>query len=118
MPHYIHRPIFQTASQLLSSAALSDTYEMLKDGFFFWAGLKADGNITETVTVEFDSLDGATYDIILKTQNLSSATDFAYIPGAPIFLRKGDKIKITCTKATATETVYSTICVQEVPTHE
>ena len=85
-PPYVNKPIAQTASQLLSSAALSDTYEMTKDGWFHWAGLEANGAITETATVVFDSLDGATYDIILKTTNISADTSFLYNPTKPIRL--------------------------------
>lgn len=117
MHGYINTPVRQTASQLLSSAALSDTYTMLQDGFFHWAGLKADGTITETVTVEFNSADGAANDIIWKSTNLSSATNFFYQPGHPIFLKKGDAVTITCTKATATETVKSTMFIEEVNSH-
>jgi len=117
MSQYIQRPIFTTKQQLLSSAVLSSTYTMLKNGFFFWAGFQADGSITETATVVFDSLDGAAYDILFDTTNITG-TAYLYNPTKKIFLRKGDGIKITCSKATATETVSSTICVQEVDTHE
>lgn len=117
MGTYIKKPIFQTAVQILSAAALSDTYTMLKDGFFYWAGWQADGSVTETATVEFISLDGATYDITFDTSNITGLA-YLYNPTKKIFLRKGDGIKITCSKATATETVKSTICVQEVETYE
>ena len=118
MPPYIKKPIFTTTQQDLSAAVLSSTYTMLKDGFFYWAGFKADGNITETATVEFISVDGSAYNIAFDTTNISADNSYLYNPTKPIFLRKGDGVKITCSKATATETVSSTIVCQERESHE
>ena len=116
MPYKL-TPRVQTKQQDLSSAALSDTYTLLKDGYFQWAGFMADGGITETATVSIISADGAAYNIILDTTNISGGTNYLYNPNNKILLRKGDGVKITCTKATATETVSSTISIEEINTH-
>lgn len=103
-------PITQTATQLLTGGTpLSDTYELTMDGWLEWAGLKATENITETVTVTIDSLDGAAWDIEVKTTNLSASRNFFYQPSRPIRLRKGDKVKITCTAGNNTGTANSTL---------
>ncbi len=117
MPLHKLTPRVQTAQQLLSSAALSDTYTLLKDGYFQWAGFQADGSITETATVSIISSDGSAYDIVLDTTNISGGTNYIFNPTNKILLRAGDGIKITCTKATATETVSSTISVEEIETY-
>jgi hypothetical protein len=109
-------PIRQTTTQLLSGGALSFTYTMLKDGEFHWVGIKFGANVSETVSVTFNSADGSSYDILLDTATLSTASNYFYLPNGPVTLKAGDAITVTCTNATATTTAYLTAFFTQRPT--
>lgn len=64
-----------------------------------------DAAVTETITITFVSAKGAAYTTVIQTQALSGETDFVFAPNGAIELNDGDKIKVQCTKATATATV-------------
>ncbi len=94
----------------LSSAALSLEFTADKPGFFLGAFMRASVQITETVTVVHISEEGSTsYDTLIKTTSLTTDQNFKYIEVAPIPLVKGDKIKLTCTKANTTGIVFGRI---------
>ena len=67
-------------------------------------------NITETVTVVHISQEGtANYDVILDSTALTADQNYKYVEAFAIPLMKGDKIKLTCTKANVTGIVYGRI---------
>jgi hypothetical protein len=105
-------PVRQTASQDLSSAALSFSYEMQHDGMISWIGIKFSTTSSETITITFDSSDGANYDILLDSTDVSSGTNFAYVPSSPIMLKKGDILKVETTD-NGSATAYMTMFVSE-----
>jgi len=52
-------------------------------------------------TVSVDSAEGSAYDTLLKTQDMSSATDVAFIPTRPHVFTNGDKIACAWTNASS-----------------
>lgn len=103
------------ASQTLSAGALSKTTASLNKRWkLILALLHASVNITETVTVTFDSVSGANYDTTLNSGNLAGQANFMFHPDSEIIGLAGDEITITCTNANATGTVYATIIFEEI----
>ena len=67
-------------------------------------------DITETVKVIFDSVDGANYDVELATQDMGgTAKNYVFRPTGDLVLMPGDVIKVTCTFANTTGSAYVTI---------
>ena len=54
-------------------------------------GAGGSGNLV----IKIDSGDGAVYDTVLSTQDMTSLTDFVYQPTRPHELLKGDKLVFT-----------------------
>lgn len=75
--------------------------------------LRASVAISETVTVTFDSKDGSTYDVVLDTSILSSASSYVFRPTGECVMEAGDVTKVECTKANNTGIVYVTILLQD-----
>lgn len=49
---------------------------------------------SEDLVISIDSIDGAAYDTVLATQDLTGLDDFVYFPSAPLPFKKGDIIKV------------------------
>ncbi len=103
--------IKKIGSQNLGNAVLALTTSFNRPWQLDEVMIHFDGAVSETVTVTRDSIDDAAYDTLLKTEALSSGTDFSWRPpsGGKVLLKKGDEILVGCTKATATEIAYVTI---------
>jgi hypothetical protein len=50
---------------------------------------------TTNFSVTVDSAEGAAYDVVLLSQDMSSSTDLAWVPDQPIFCAKGDELEIS-----------------------
>ena len=100
-------------SQNLAAAPLSYTtnygrkFKLEKVTFHFSQA------VTETVTITCDSVNGANYDHVLQAVDLVSETDLVYRPQGEDNFQEGDEIKIQCTNANITGTVYVTIKASE-----
>jgi len=98
-----------TTSQDLTSAALSFTTSIGRkfrlDKIIFHASVA----ITETITITLDSVNGATYDAVLRKKSLSTEQDYVYTPEGHHNFSAGDEIKIQCTNANTTGTMRVTI---------
>lgn len=103
-----------TFSQDLSSAVLSKTTTISKDAKLLGVYLHFGATVSETVEVTKDMNAGANYDTVLKSEDLSTAADFVFRPTGEEILKEGDNIKVTCTKAAATCTVYGSIYFEEI----
>lgn len=103
----------KTSSQDLSSAALSYTTDYARRARIESISLHASVAITETVTITLVSVNGANYDVVLVKRNLVSEQDLVFRPSGDLNLQAGDKIKVQCTKANSTGTVYVTIKASE-----
>ena len=104
----------QTSSQALTSGALTFTTSFNRRFRLLGVYLKASENITETVTVTKDMNAGATYDTQLDTENLSSAQNYVFRPTGKEVFEKGDQVKVQCTNANTTGTVYVSVYAEEV----
>ena len=102
-------------SKDLSSGALAYTYEFTRDGVLEDIKFNFSASCSQTVTVTFDSVTGANYDTLLKTEVLSSASDFYYQPTRPVFFQKGDKLVVGITSG-GTAVAYMTAFLKEVAT--
>jgi len=102
-----------TFSQDLTAAALSYTTTLTRKFRLKNIEFHASVVITETITITRDSVNGAAYDTILRKKSLVGEQNYNYDPEKEIVFQAGDKIKITCTNANTTGTLYGTIKVQE-----
>jgi Tfp pilus assembly protein FimT len=105
----IGRPRKVTFSQSLTSAALNQSTEFENIVRITAVYLKASVAITETVTVTLVSPDGTNYDIVLDTKTLNGETSYIFHPSWNVIIFKGGSIKVQCTNANTTGTVYVTI---------
>jgi len=103
-----------TTSQNLASAALSYTTSIDRKFKLEEIFLHFSSAVSETVTITLDSATGANYDIVLDKKVLVNTTDYVFRPQGELNLQRGDEIKIQCTNATATATVYATIKTQDI----
>lgn len=96
-------------SQALTSSALSQstTFENIVNIKAIY--LKASVAITETVTITLVSPDSTNYDIILDTKTLNAESSYIFHPSWDVVILKGSSIKVQCTNANTTGTVYVTI---------
>ena len=109
---YFTRPDI-TFSQDLTAAALSYTTSINRKVKIEQVTLQASEAITETITITLDSVNGANYDVILRKRSLSAEQSFVYRPEGELNLQKGDKLKIECTDANSTGTVYGILKTSE-----
>ena len=104
--------ITETATQALGAGALAYSYTFLRDGYLDGVEIHFSGACSQTVSVTRDSVDGANYDTVLKSEALSVVTDFTYFPSRKRYFRKGDIIKIGITSGGST-TAYLTALLEE-----
>ena len=69
--------------------------------------------ITENITITLDSVNGPTSDIVLRKKALTAAQDYVYTPEGEHNYQAGDEIKVECTAATDTGTIFVTIKTSE-----
>ena len=71
---------------------------------------KASENITETITITLDSAKGSTYDVVLKKVTLIGKQDYVFTPEeGDADLQDGDEIKVECTAANDTGSIYGIV---------
>ena len=99
----------QIFSQSLVSAALNVSYDYVEDGTVQAIYLNFSTSITETITITKVSRHGANYNILLDTNTLNAESSYIFHPEWKVVLKKGDSIKVQCTNANTTGTVYGTI---------
>lgn len=104
----------KTSSQNLATAALSYTTDYSNRFKLEQIIIKASVNISETITITLDSASGANYDTILAQRTLVAEQNFVFRPQGEANFQAGDNIKIECTNANATGTVYVVVKAQEV----
>ena len=104
-----------TTSADLTSAALSYTTTLNKNFRLLGVHFHASENLTETCKVTKDMLAGVNYDSELATEDLGGTKDdYVFRPGGKEMFYKGDEVKVTCTKANTTGSIYVSIYVEEV----
>lgn len=103
------------ATQDLLAGALAFTHTFTKDGELDEVRINFSAACSQTVTITFDSVTGANYDVILKTDVLSAASDYVYKPTRPDFFRAGDAVRIGITSG-GTAIAYMTAFIRDVET--
>ena len=106
----------KTATADLTSAALNYTtdynnYVRIQNVNFHFSEA-----VSETVKVTLDSKNGANYDIVKREVVLVGEKDYVYTPDqgeGSLDLQKGDELKIECTKANVTGSVFVTVKAKE-----
>lgn len=75
-----------------------------------------DAASTDTLTITFDSRNGANYDAVISTQVLAGATDVVIDgdQGIDVF-QQGDEINIQITAGAGSPHVYITVLASEIP---
>ena len=106
----------RTASQDLSSGALSYTTSFGRRFKLESVYLKATAAITETITITLDSALGSAYDVVLQTYDMVAETDYIWRPQGEMNLQAGDEIKIQCTNANTTGVVKAVVKTSEILT--
>ena len=105
----VNRYLRAETSQALTAAALSYTTTFASNWQLSEVHLKASTNITETVTCTFASRTGSSYNVTLDTSNLSSSQNYVFRPSGNCVFMDGDELRVTCTAANGTGTVYVNI---------
>ena len=96
-------------SQDLSAGALDFGFEFGQACELMTIYLSASINITESITVSFDSVNGATYDTVIDSKIFSAEKNYVYAAGGSLTFNEGDKIRIQVTNANMVGTVYATV---------
>lgn len=100
-------------SQDLSADALSYTSNYARRFKLESVNLRASVAISEAVEVWLDSHLGANYDVRLAYFEFVSEQDFIFRPQGEANYQSGDEIRVTCTNANLTGTVYGHIKASE-----
>ena len=103
----------KTTSQDLSAAALAYTTSIARRFKLDSVNGKSSVAITETVTITLDSAKGANYDVVLATISLVAKSSFVWRPDGEMNLQSGDEIKVACTNANTTGTIYVVVKTSE-----
>jgi len=103
-----------TTSQALTAAALSYTTTIARAFKLDQINFHASEAITEDITITLDAKGGANYDVVLRRISLVAEQDAVYKPDFEANYQAGDEIKVQCTKANSTGTIYCTIKTSEV----
>ena len=101
-----------TGTVALTSAALLLLTTETKPFRLLKVTLKASENITETIQVTYDSGTAAAYDTIEDSTALTAAQNYVFRPTGNDIFAAGDNVKLSCTKANTTGTVYATILIE------
>ena len=103
-----------TASQSLATGPLLTTTTYGRKAKIESVMVHASVAITETVKITLVSAWGANFNEVLSSYDLVSEQDFVWRPQGEMNIQSGDSIRVTCTNANGTGTVYSTIKASEV----
>lgn len=108
-PVYAATVYRETFTQDLSSGAYSGDFGFRNDVELVSLRIHASTNITETVTITFDSLSGSNYDTELVSASLTAEDDYVFRPTGTCVFKEGDRIAIAVTNANTTGTIYGTL---------
>ena len=103
-----------TTSQDLSLGAMSFTTTIERRFKLEQIIFHSDVPITETINISLDSGNGASYDTLMRAKSLSNESNFTFVPEGQNNFYAGDEIKITCTNANLTGTLYTIVKCSEV----
>lgn len=104
----------KTTSQNLASGALSYTTDYARAFKLEQVAVRASVSITETIRVYLDSAHGSNYDVLLREEELEAQSHFVFRPDGEANFQAGDEIRVECTNANGTGTVYATVKSSEI----
>lgn len=105
---------FEKFSQDLSLGALSFEWTAPRDLRLLEVLAAASVNITETFKVIHVDGVSANYNVTLDTVSLVAQNNFVFRPTGKKVIKRGDKIKVTCTNANLTGVLYGKILCEEI----
>jgi hypothetical protein len=105
--HFLKKDL--TASQDLSTGALSYTSSGGREFKVEEVLIHFSVAVTETITVTRDSKNGVNYDTVLDRGYMVGEQDYVYRPQGECNFQDGDEIKVQCTNANTTGICYLTI---------
>lgn len=109
--HFLRSDI--TTSKDLTAGALSYTTSIGRKFKLEQILFHASVAISETITITLDAKAGANYDSVLVEASLVAEQDFVFRPQGEANYNEGDELKIQCTNANLTGTIYVTIKTSE-----
>jgi len=104
----------KSSSQNLSAGALLYTTAIGRRFKLESVSVHASVNITETITVTLISALGSNYNVILAKRDMISEKDFVFRPSGELNLQANDEIRVECTNANLTGTVYPVVKTSEI----
>ena len=99
----------QYATQNLASGALSATFSWQKRFKLDEILINFSQAVTETVTITMVSKNGANYNVVLDTVNLTSQSSMVFRPQGEANFQAADQIQVQCTHANGVGTAYVTV---------
>lgn len=106
MTNQTYEQIFE---QSLASAALNQSVTYNGQVKLRAVYIRASTTITETITITLVSPNGSTYDIVVDTKTLNAEQNYIFHPTWELIILKGASLKIQCTNANTTGTLYVTV---------
>lgn len=93
-------------TQILSAGSLTFTNDYVEPGSIKGIYINFSTNVTETITITRVSQWGTNYNLLCDTKTLNGESSYIFHPSWDLVLLKGDSIKVTCTNANLTGTLY------------
>lgn len=103
--------IKETFTQDLTSGSLTFEYESTYDMQLKQITIKASTNITETIDVTIVQKEGTSFDILIDSSTLNSESNYVLVD-KKVYLKRGDKLRVTCTNANTTSTISGTLLME------
>jgi len=98
----------EITSQALASGPLDVSYIFNEQVNIVAIYIKASTTIIETVTITRISRNGTNYNVPLEIRTLNGNSSLIYAPTWRCILKIGDSVRIQCTNANLTGTLYVT----------
>lgn len=101
-------------TQNLVSAALSKDFTFIYDCDLIQILIFTSVAITEDISISYiDNENGTSYSGVVEAETLNNESTYLYVPrNGRLSVRKGDSIRVQCTSANTTGTIYGTIHVE------
>ena len=101
------------SSTATGAAAMAESFAIKQPSVLRQVAVKVSETPADSLTVTINSVTGAAYDVIVKTQDMSAITDsFVWVPDPGIYLRTGDSVDIAWDNST-TKTWGLTLTVED-----
>jgi hypothetical protein len=90
------------SSTATGAGAMAESFSVLQPSVLKQVAVKVSATPADILTVTINSVTGAAYDVIVKTQDMSSIADsFVWVPDPGIMLRKDDSVDLAWDNSTS-----------------